>query len=330
MSNEVSLSSNEIISKEDIISYMDAVGLTGKLSASEKKMFINIATAFNLNPFKREIYCVAYGSGDFRSLSIVTGYEVYLKRAERIGKLDGWSTQVKGVGDEMSVIVTIHRKDWAHPFYHEVYFKEVAQRNKNGELSGFWKKSPIFMTKKVAIAQAFRLCFPDEFGGMPYANDELPDEMVPKADYELNDDIVQRKVKDINPTTTSSIIKKETEPDIIVDFSSSNTGNNFHFKLIEFIDGTDIPQEMKSIAEKFVETNVDAITCERLCDSFNMFLNGNDNYKSIIIEACYSALLQRNPDKKQKLDEYYIAAEKAKKDDERFLKSLSFFNGLLK
>ena len=29
------------------------------------------------------------------------------------------------------------------------------------------------MTKKVAIAQGFRLCFPDELGGMPYTADEL-------------------------------------------------------------------------------------------------------------------------------------------------------------
>jgi hypothetical protein len=30
------------------------------------------------------------------------------------------------------------------------------------------------MTKKVAIGQAFRLCFPDEFGGMPYEESEMP------------------------------------------------------------------------------------------------------------------------------------------------------------
>jgi hypothetical protein len=30
------------------------------------------------------------------------------------------------------------------------------------------------MTKKVAISQAFRLCFSDELGGMPYTSDELP------------------------------------------------------------------------------------------------------------------------------------------------------------
>ena len=44
------------------------------------------------------------------------------------------------------------------------------------------------MTKKVAMAQAFRLCFPDEFGGMPYTNDEI-----------VNDDAVESdKMKSAN------------------------------------------------------------------------------------------------------------------------------------
>lgn len=30
------------------------------------------------------------------------------------------------------------------------------------------------MTKKVGISQAFRLCFSDELGGMPYTSDEMP------------------------------------------------------------------------------------------------------------------------------------------------------------
>ena len=33
------------------------------------------------------------------------------------------------------------------------------------------------MIKKVAMAQAFRLCFPDELGGMPYTSDEMTEEM---------------------------------------------------------------------------------------------------------------------------------------------------------
>lgn len=34
---------------------------------------------------------------------------------------------------------------------------------------------PCFQLKKVCISQAFRLCFPDERGGLPYDAAELPD-----------------------------------------------------------------------------------------------------------------------------------------------------------
>jgi hypothetical protein len=40
-------------------------------------------------------------------------------------------------------------------------------------LTDFWKNKPVTMTKKVAMAQGFRLCFSDELGGMPYTAEEL-------------------------------------------------------------------------------------------------------------------------------------------------------------
>lgn len=164
-----------VIDMKTITDYMDAQGLTSSLEPKEKTMFINIAKEYGLNPFKREIYCTAYGKGEYRKCAIVTGYEVYIKRAERTGKLDGWNVKVEGhVNDKtLSATVIIHRKDWQHPFEHTAYYLECVQLNKEGKPNQVWSKQPIFMTKKVAIAQGFRLCFSDEFGGMPYTNDEL-------------------------------------------------------------------------------------------------------------------------------------------------------------
>lgn len=178
MTNEIAVANQPGVTAVDmavLTEYMDITGLTKSLMPEEKTMFIQMARAYGLNPFKREIYCTAFGQGQYRQCSIVTGYEVYLKRAERIGKLDGWEVTTDGkVGDKtLSATVTIHRKDWAHPFRHTVYFREVCQTKKDGSLNRFWEKQPYFMCKKVAIAQAFRLCFPDEFGGMPYTSDEL-------------------------------------------------------------------------------------------------------------------------------------------------------------
>lgn len=158
--------------KNKALEYLSSMG--NKLPAKHQTQFLEIAQAFGLNPFKRELYAVGYGD----NWNIITGYEVYLKRAERIGKLDGWKCEVFNVEDynKMYATVTIYRKDWKMPFEHTVYFSEVCQKTKDGRLNSVWGKMPSFMCKKVAIAQGFRLCFPDEFGGMPYTADEMPSE----------------------------------------------------------------------------------------------------------------------------------------------------------
>jgi phage recombination protein Bet len=158
-----------------ILDYLAAFGLATQLTEPEKLQFIEVAQAFHLNPFKREIHVAVYGEGEYRRLSIITGYEVYLKRAERTGRLDGWKAWVEGEGDAMKALVEIHRKDWSEPFVHEVYWREAVQKKKDGSLTSFWTKQPKFQLKKVAISQGFRLCFPDELGGLPYDASELPD-----------------------------------------------------------------------------------------------------------------------------------------------------------
>lgn len=169
---------NEIIKKEEkneivideklLLNYLDTLGLSTGLTKQETSKFINIAKAFNLNPFKREIYCVAYNTKNGKKLSIIVGFESYIKRAEMTGLLDGWSWKTEGsVKDNtLKAIVTIHRKDWKEPFTHEVYFAEYNQNN------SMWSSKPLTMTRKVAIGQAFRLAFSGECGGLPYTEEE--------------------------------------------------------------------------------------------------------------------------------------------------------------
>ncbi len=163
------------IRKETVLDFLKAFGLATQLTEPEKLQFIEIAQAFGLNPFKREVHVAVYGEGEYRRLSIITGYEVYLKRAERTGALDGWRAWVEGEGDAMKAFVEIHRKDWSEPFVHEVYWPEAVQKKRDGSPTSFWSKQPRFQLKKVAISQGFRLAFPDELGGMPYDAAELPD-----------------------------------------------------------------------------------------------------------------------------------------------------------
>ena len=157
------------VTEQQLNDFLDISGVGRGLAADKRRQFVEIAKAYGLNPFKREIYCISYGG----QTSIITGYEVYIKRAERTGKLDGWNVEIEGKDNDMKAILTIYRNDWKQPFKHEAYFEEAANRTKDGELNSVWKKMPRFMLKKVAIAQGFRLCFSDELGGMPYTGDEL-------------------------------------------------------------------------------------------------------------------------------------------------------------
>jgi phage recombination protein Bet len=163
------------IPTKTILDYLDATGLSPELFEAEKTQFVSVCQAFGLNPFKREIYATVYGEGSYRRFSVIVGYETYLKRAERTGRLDGWSSRIEGSGNDMKAIVEIHRRDWSEPLVHEVYFVEAVQKKKDGTPTSFWTKMPRFQLKKVAISQGFRLCFPDELGGLPYDPSELPD-----------------------------------------------------------------------------------------------------------------------------------------------------------
>lgn len=215
MSNEI-----ETITESKIQEYINTFMSGTNLTAPETMQFIEIAKAYQLNPFKREIYCIAYGTGEKRKLSILTGYEVYLKRAERLKMLDGWSVEVKGTlnpikktvfrygknqlidswSGDLSATITIYRKDWKLPFIHTVDFDEYNQNN------DIWISKPKTMIKKVAISTGFRLCFPDEMGGMPYTSDELPDETIKER-------IINEAPIDIKQTESSkNIIIEKPEP----------------------------------------------------------------------------------------------------------------------
>ena len=191
MENEMVVSQNDVTQKL-LLDYL--IQSNSNLNEHEQKMFVSVAMAYGLNPFKREIYPVAYGSGDKRKLSIIVGYEIYLKRAERTGKLDGFEVSISGIfkkgkiqkkkfdgsfydvqgilpEGEVSATCTVWVKGKTHPVVWTVWFDEYTQSNE------MWLSKPRTMIKKVAIEQAFRIAFPDEMGGMPYAPEELPEKM---------------------------------------------------------------------------------------------------------------------------------------------------------
>ena len=170
MSNEIV--KFEKVTDQELTMHLENLGLLKDLTTGEKNSYIQIAKAFNLNPFKREIHVSKYNG----QMSIITGYEVYIKRAERTGQLDGWNVVTSGSVEtkDLKATVTIFRKDRSHPFIWEAEYNEYVQKTKEGNITKFWQKANT-MIKKVAISQGFRLCFSDELGGMPYTPEEMPE-----------------------------------------------------------------------------------------------------------------------------------------------------------
>lgn len=157
--------------------------LNDKLTKPEMALFLNLCAMFQLNPFKREVYPIKYKAGD--PAAFVIGYETYLKRAERTKNWAGMKTgtTIGPNGVPLQAWAEVYRKDWGdRPLYHEVYYAEYVQLKAEyvqGQPTGkrvpnkMWAEKPITMLKKVAIAQAMRMAFPDEMAGLPYIEEEL-------------------------------------------------------------------------------------------------------------------------------------------------------------
>lgn len=221
--NEVALIKDKPIDFEKkAVEYLDAMGMTRQLNDSQKKLFVELASAYQLNPFKREIYPIVYrNKNGGNDISLVTGYEVYIQRANQSGLLDGWTWETDGDvkyktelrttkegknyqtktidkdTSNLKATVTIYRKDWKHPFMHSITIDEFS-----GD-SGIWLQSPKFMLKKTCASQAFRLCFSKELSGIPYTTEETST---------FRNDIPEYEVIPMTPVSTPKAITPSSEP----------------------------------------------------------------------------------------------------------------------
>lgn len=270
MANEIATTNEENKVTQDLL--LDYLKTMNKgLSEQQTKQFLAVAGAFGLNPWKREVYAVTFKTKNGVEMSIVTGYETYIKRAEMNPNYDGYDIEFKGgferknitkQGDygpytvselvpngDVSCICTVYRKDRSHPIREEVFFDEYDQKN------SMWKTKPRTMLKKVAIVSAFRKAFPFDFGGMPYTNDELPDHMTgaDKLEQQGFTEIPQ----DAQPQAPAKPQKKEIDEDTK-----------------QFMDGmkglwTQAPEIYKSTMDEFGFKSANNVPPERRGEVFN-------------------------------------------------------------
>jgi len=254
-----------LITQEVVVQYLQNFGFLKTLTKEEAKQFIMICVNQNLNPVKREAYAVKYydRTSQKYNFSIITGYEVYLKRAEATNLLDGWKAEVirNKDGDIIGAKTTIHRKDWQEPFIWEV---DMAEYNRNIAL---WKDKPSTMIKKVCIAQAFRLAFPEALGGLPYTREEQVSSGM------INEEFL--------PTVEISKRNEDTKED------TQKTQEEQEEQVIQEVDNEQIQQNQKNPNNELFEkeqTPVRQPTKKQLDTLFNLLENLKD-YQDVVKEG---------------------------------------------
>lgn len=167
------------VTTEMVSKYLQTFGVGKGLNQNEMEAFVMQAVHHQLDPLKREIHVVVYTDQETkeRTLSIMTGYEVYLRRAEKSGLLEWWDCEIKNEDDftKMKAVLTVKRRDRQEAWTWTVWYNEANTG------MALWKKMPRLMLRKCAIAQGFRLYFPEVLGGAPYIQEEIgvPEKEIP-------------------------------------------------------------------------------------------------------------------------------------------------------
>ena len=139
----------------------------GKITDQECMMFLKLCKYQQLNPFLREVYLIKYGS---EAATMVTGKETFLKRAAKNKKYAGHKTGISP--DGLIAWAEVYCHGYLVPIRCEVTYAEYVGKKKDGTVNKMWKSKPRTMLKKVALVQALREAFPQDFGGM-YSQEEI-------------------------------------------------------------------------------------------------------------------------------------------------------------
>lgn len=219
----------------------------GEVTDQEVMMFLTLCKYQKLNPFLREAYLIKYSSNS--PAAIVVGKEVFTKRAAKNPIFNGFKAGIYVVSEDEegekpeqrngSMVLEgeavvggwaeISREDWDTLVFAAVSFDEYAGRKKDGNLNRQWSSKPATMIRKVALVQALREAFPDQFEGM-YDISEMAEETgdgLPTDDVVVDAEVVPDS--DAEPPTDEYEGESEGGNEAIPESSGPDTA-----------DGTDV------------------------------------------------------------------------------------------
>lgn len=192
----------------------------GAITGQEIVLFLNLCRFQHLNPFLREAYLIKFGTSP---ATMVTGKEVFTKRAKRnkdykgfeagiiIQQIDGAVAYNTGTFMLKSDTLVggwskVYIRDFDKPVEMTVSISEYIGTKSNGEVNSQWLKKPATMIRKVALVQALREAFPEDFQGL-YSQEE-----VGEVNIELDPEPVEITQEISVPITATVSETQEIDP----------------------------------------------------------------------------------------------------------------------
>ena len=173
--------SGEITLSPEIIKDYLVSGDSSNVSDQEVMMFMQLCKGQGLNPFLREAYLVKFRGAP---ASMIVGKDVFTKRARKNPNFRGFKAgiivlNVKGEMEERTGTLYIKGKEELIGGFAEIYIagwdfplKHTASMDEFQKGQATWKSMPGTMIRKVALVQALREAFPEDFQGL-YDSSEM-------------------------------------------------------------------------------------------------------------------------------------------------------------
>ncbi len=162
-------------------------GDPSKVTNEEVGVFLQLCKGQKLNPFLREAYLVKFGT---KPAAMIVGKDTFTKRESRNQESEGHEAGIIVVNlkkeieqrcgtfylkDQEKLVggwAKAYRKNKKFPTEITVTLDEYIGRKADGQINSNWATRPATMIRKVALVQALREAYPEEFEGL-YVAEEM-------------------------------------------------------------------------------------------------------------------------------------------------------------